>query len=326
MQYKDLPEKWKSKIADYLRDNGKEGNELNSHDFEFPVVDIKLKGSSFIEIQHALVIDAPEFREVIIFTEDSEYHIFNSVTTSIDIIDPEKEKDFYIQKLQERNERLNQLNYIVSHDLKAPLHTIQGFSHLLRRDSAQFSKKHLEYLDFIIESCDSAINQVGEHLNYSLNRYIKSELVGVDLVETLSNVKKNLARQIEDAQIVIDAPDNFPKVLEQKAMLFMLFRDFMSIATQYKKTEEEKASVLINWKYHNNEYVKISIKYKGIDIEKSYRKETHDSGFYGLFKGPSLYANINVRICKRIIEHQGGQLWIEPERGIDTIFFTLKLF
>jgi len=141
MQYKYLPKRWKLKIADYLKDTGNEGSELNTHDFEFPIVDIKFKDGSFTEIERALVIDTPEFREVIVFTEENEYHIFNSDRVSIDIIKPENEKDFLIQKLQERNERLHQLIPIVAHDFKAPLRTIKGFSSLLQKDSAQFSKK-----------------------------------------------------------------------------------------------------------------------------------------------------------------------------------------
>lgn len=326
MTHKDLPPKWKLKITDYLRDNGKETSELNTHDFELPIIDIKFEGGSFLEIQRALVIDASEFGEVLIFTEDSKYHIFNSSNISINIIDPENEKDFLIQKLQERNKELKQFIPTVAHDLKGPLRIIKGFSSLLQKDSAQFSKTHQKCIDFIVKSCIDTEESMLKHLDNVITPYKRYELECVDLTEILSDVKKDLAGKIEDARIVIDAPDDSPRVLEQKATLFMLFRDFISIAIQYKKTDEEKASVLIDWEDHNNEYVKISIKYKDVGIEKSYRERTRDSGSYGLFGGPSSYTNIFVRVYKKNIRQEGGEIWIEPEKGIYTIFFTLKLY
>ncbi len=326
MQHKDLPEKWKSKIANYLHHNGKEGSELNTDDFALPIINIKFESDSLTGIERALVIDAPEFGEVLIFTEHNEYHIFNSVVTSIDIIDTEEEKDFFIQKLQERHEGLKQFIPKVARDFKSPLRTIESLCRLLKKDSAQFSKKHLDYLDGIIKSCNSAKELIHEDLERCIAPYKRHQLECVDLAAILSDIKKNLARRIEDAQIVVDVPDNFPKILQQKAMLLQFFQNLIFIAIQYKKTDEEEASVSISWEKYNSEYVKIIIKYKGVDIEKGYHEETPDSVFFGFFSGPSFWTNLYVTIRRNNIDQEGEQFWIEPEKGIDTLFLTLKLY
>jgi len=302
MQYKYLPKRWKLKIADYLKDTGNEGSELNTHDFEFPIVDIKFKDGSFTEIERALVIDTPEFREVIVFTEENEYHIFNSDRVSIDIIKPENEKDFLIQKLQERNERLHRLIPIVAHDFKAPLRTIKGFSSLLQKDSAQFSKKHQEYLDYIIQSCDSVEEILLEHLDYSPNKHKKNKLVGADLKEILSDVKKDLIHKIEETQITIHVSDNLPKVSGQKAKMLILFRNFISLAIQCRKVGKEKSSVWVNSEHYKDEYVKISIKDNGIGIEEKYQIRIFYPFPRELGNTPSPYIkNFELGVCKKII-------------------------
>ncbi len=79
MKHKDLPERWKKKILEYLEKNGEtERKELNAYDF-FPnqILEIKFEDDSFAEFRYPLLINAPEFNEVGVFTEHCGYHIFN---------------------------------------------------------------------------------------------------------------------------------------------------------------------------------------------------------------------------------------------------------
>lgn len=89
MNHIDLPKRWKLKIKEYLKSNGQDDrNELSAYDFfSNQIVQIKFEDESFAEFRYALVINAPEFKEVGIFTEHCGYHIFNLGGTSIEIID-----------------------------------------------------------------------------------------------------------------------------------------------------------------------------------------------------------------------------------------------
>jgi len=91
MKHQDLPERWKLKIIEYLKSNGEENRkELSAYDF-FPnrKVEIKFEDDSFAEFRYALVINAPEFKEVGIFTEHCGYHIFNIGGIYINLIENE---------------------------------------------------------------------------------------------------------------------------------------------------------------------------------------------------------------------------------------------
>ena len=85
MKHDDLPERWKQKVIQYLRDNGETKREkLSAYDF-FPnqIVQIKFEDDSFAEFKYPLLINAPEFNEVGVFTEHCGYHIFNMGGTYI---------------------------------------------------------------------------------------------------------------------------------------------------------------------------------------------------------------------------------------------------
>ncbi|MCE7992940.1 MAG: hypothetical protein HEP71_13205 [Roseivirga sp.] len=91
MQNRDLPERWQQKVMEYLELKG-EGHETNLGAGDFPakkVVRIKFRDNSFAEFRYTLVMEAPEFNEVGIFTEHCGYHIFNLYGIDISIVDIE---------------------------------------------------------------------------------------------------------------------------------------------------------------------------------------------------------------------------------------------
>ncbi|MGI4885647.1 MAG: hypothetical protein ACRYFR_11870 [Janthinobacterium lividum] len=74
----DLPERWKLKLQEYLIAKGSTRPEKLSAS-EFPsetTVSIQFEDGSHVKFRHAFVIEAPEFREVAVFTEHCGYHLF----------------------------------------------------------------------------------------------------------------------------------------------------------------------------------------------------------------------------------------------------------
>jgi hypothetical protein len=79
MVYNDLPEKWKVKIAEYLKQKGIEDRiVLNATDFNTnEKTTLKFEDGSKAEFQYSFFIKAPEWNEIGVFTEHCGYHIFN---------------------------------------------------------------------------------------------------------------------------------------------------------------------------------------------------------------------------------------------------------
>ncbi|MBC6606638.1 hypothetical protein H8B13_07395 [Hymenobacter sp. BT188] len=78
MRQEDLPERWKIKLQDYLTAKGSiEQHKLDASDFPLEgIVRIQFEDDSKVEFHYAFAIEAPEFREVAVFTEHCGYHVF----------------------------------------------------------------------------------------------------------------------------------------------------------------------------------------------------------------------------------------------------------
>ncbi len=77
MRYDDLPERWKAKLQQHVATTG--GGEfrgLSASCFSSNVVAITFEDDSKVEFRYAFVIEAPEMREVGVFTEHCGYHLF----------------------------------------------------------------------------------------------------------------------------------------------------------------------------------------------------------------------------------------------------------
>ena len=91
MKHKDLPERWKGKIISYLQSMEiRDRQTLNAYDF-FPnrKIILKFEDESYAEFRYALLIQAPEWDEVGIFTEHCGYHIFSMGGTYVQINEQE---------------------------------------------------------------------------------------------------------------------------------------------------------------------------------------------------------------------------------------------
>jgi len=78
MNCKDLPERWKSKIKEYLKEKGSKYESLGANDFQSDkTVEIKFEDGSYASFKYPLIIEAQEFEEIGIMTEHCGYFIFH---------------------------------------------------------------------------------------------------------------------------------------------------------------------------------------------------------------------------------------------------------
>ena len=78
MNSRDLPERWKNKIKEYLKLKDSKYEALSVYDFSSDnVVEIKFEDGSFAPYKYPLIIEATEFEEIGIMTEHCGYFIFH---------------------------------------------------------------------------------------------------------------------------------------------------------------------------------------------------------------------------------------------------------
>lgn len=79
MRHNDLPERWKIKLQEYLAQKSSKYKTLGASDFPTDtLIQIHFEDGSKAEFRYTLIIEAPDFQEIGLFTEHCGYHIFQA--------------------------------------------------------------------------------------------------------------------------------------------------------------------------------------------------------------------------------------------------------
>jgi signal transduction histidine kinase len=131
----------------------------------------------------------------------------------------------------------------------------------------------------------------------------------------------NLQRMIEETGAEITW-DELPAVFVQEIHLLQIFQNLVSNALKY--CGDERPRVHISATQDEGQWV-FSVADNGIGISSQFQER-----IFGVFKRlghrdvPG--SGIGLALCKRIVEHYGGRIWVDSEvnRGA-TFFFTVPL-
>lgn len=241
--------------------------------------------------------------------------------TIIDVTE-RKLKEIELRKILENLERSNrdleQFAYVSSHDLQEPLRMISIYSTMLSRQlNGSLNDKMKQNLEILIESSKRMHFLITGLLEYSRITSDKEMSVCVDMNEIVIEVLKNLSFSINETKAVIKI-EELPKVKANPAQLKQLMQNLISNAIKFCRDADPLVSVQAEQK---DKEIVFSVRDNGIgispeDYERIFvifkRLHTREE-----FPG----TGIGLSICKRIVEHHGGRLWVESDQGRGAAFF-----
>ena len=226
-------------------------------------------------------------------------------------------------QLEAANQALEAFSYSVSHDLRAPLKTIDGFSHLLERtvaDKAGDKGKH--YMDRI----RSGVRQMGELIDGLLAlAQLSRDALEPSQVD-LSTMTKRIAQECQERE-----PHRQAQIGIQEAMVATGDRRLLGVVMQ---------NLLNNaWKFTSKlELTHIEIgSQANADNETVYFVKDNGAGFdmayaeklFGTFERLHSHSDfagtgIGLATVKRVIDRHGGRVWAEGKVDGGAMFcFTL---
>ncbi len=224
--------------------------------------------------------------------------------------------------LREANKELEAFSYSVSHDLRAPLRAIDGFSRILIEDYApQLAPEALRYLRLVRDNTVQMGNLVDDLLAFSR---LSRQALRKQSVKTTAFVRQALdelrtettGRQVEFTIAEMPECQADPNLLKQ------VWINLLSNALKYTR-QREAARIEIGWKKENDGQV-FFVKDNGVGFDMKYVHKLF-SIFQRLHRSEDYEGTgVGLAIVQRIVHRHGGRVWAEGQ--VDdgaTFYFSL---
>jgi signal transduction histidine kinase len=227
------------------------------------------------------------------------------------------------QELARSNRELEQFAYLASHDLQEPLRMVATYTQLLaERYSGKLDDKANKYIQYAVEGALRMEKLVQDLLAFSRVGREDAALRNTDCNAVLQSALQNLEVAIRESGAVVES-DPLPVVMANYSQLTQVFQNLIGNAIKFRSL----ASLIIHVSAEPRarEWI-FSVRDNGIGIAAE-----HVESVFIIFlrlhtRAQYPGSGIGLSICKKIIEQQGGRIWIESEPGQGSIFkFTLPL-
>jgi signal transduction histidine kinase len=221
------------------------------------------------------------------------------------------------KELASVNRELEAFAYSVSHDLRAPLRGIEGFSKILIDDYSQHLDEECKhYLSRIRCNTVRMSALIDDILTLSRAGRTEIQKRPVPLDEIVQKVLSDCKDEIDAQGIAVSVRD-LPALNCDPSLMQVVFSNLISNAVKFTKAKEIPEIVI----GFDNEKKTIWVQDNGIGFDMQY----HDK-IFGVFQRlhlPEEYdgTGIGLAIVRRIVERHHGKVWAESEPGKGTAFF-----
>ena len=238
----------------------------------------------------------------------------------------EKKLEVALNELAEKNTELETFVYTVSHDLKTPIVTIEGFIGALQEDFGDRIDENAErYLNYMSDASRDMELLINDLLYLSRIGRLPERKTEFPFDEIMVKVLKALQHRIDESGVTLNVEKGLPLVYGEVERLAQVMENLLSNAVKYIGKENPSPRIDVGAMDQNGRKV-FFVRDNGIGIEKKYHKKIFEI-FQRLPAAKKMAegTGVGMTIVKRIVEHHGGELWLESEPGRGTsFFFTLK--
>jgi light-regulated signal transduction histidine kinase (bacteriophytochrome) len=231
----------------------------------------------------------------------------------------EKEAKNQTAQIQELENEFNSFCYSISHDLRAPLRAVHGFSQIvLRNYKSKLDADGRQFLG-IIEANAAAMNQMIEDiLSYSrLARRVMS-FSEIDMRKLAERSAEEVRRQFPDRKIQFEIEPLHP-AYGDAVMIRQVW--FQLIHNGVKFTRPKPCAVIRIESTADGEWNTFSVRDNGAGFDMQYAAK-----LFGLFQrlhSPEEFGGTGsgLAMVKRIVFRHGGKVWAESQPNAGSVFF-----
>lgn len=228
--------------------------------------------------------------------------------------------------LQNKNDEIENFIYTISHDLKSPIVSIQGFSSILKEEfGKQLGENACSYLARIQSNAVRMYRMIQDLLELSRIGHVKDEIEKVDVRHLVEDIVQSHHNEIEKKHIQVHVDESLPTVVFSKMRIQQVFDNLISNAIKYvDEKKQPEIRVEADGQGLEDGFYQFRVRDNGIGIDKSY----HDKIFQ-IFQRVPTEANIEgtgvgLSIVKKIVEQKGGTVSVDSSPGLGSTFiFTI---
>ena len=227
------------------------------------------------------------------------------------------------EELESSNKELEAFSYSVSHDLRAPLRAVDGYSQIVLEDfGGLLPKEGQRYLRAIREGVQKMGTLIDDLLAFSRLTSTPLNKTEVNTSELVHGVLEELSTLMEGRQIDLRVGE-LPTCLCDQALMKQVWINLLSNAFKYTQ-KREVAVVKIGCKLTPEADIYF-VQDNGTGFNMRYAEK-----LFGVFQ--RLHSEddfegtgVGLAIVQRVIHRHGGRIWAEAQEGEGaTFYFTLN--
>lgn len=227
-----------------------------------------------------------------------------------DRVRAERDRKELIRELEAKNAELERFTYAVSHDLKSPLITVQGFAGQLAQDIALGDTKRLDDdIGRIIGATAKMQRLLDELLALSCIGRVMKPPENVALADVAGETVQMLAGVIDGRGVVVDVSSDLPVVLGDRIRLREVLQNLVENAVKFMGDQPEPR-VEIGTRKDDRDTV-CYVRDNGTGVNPRYQPRVF--GLFDQLDQGVEGAGVGLAIVKRVVEVHGGRVWVESE-------------
>jgi hypothetical protein len=310
-----------------------------------PIADAKLV--DFAEKKLAGVIGAASARVMVSSIAKEETISMEEV---MDILDETSQVIAYSRELEQKsreledattelraaNEQLKEFDLLkndfistVTHELRTPLTSIRAFSEILSDNPDLEAEQRTQFASIILKESERLTRLINQVLDLSKIESGKIEwnISEIDLRTIISETLMSTDQLFLEKKIRLDLdlPDSVPPVMADRDRIMQVLLNLISNAIKFCDDEAGQVQICMQTE---QDVIKVDVIDNGVGI----RPEDQEIVFEKFRQvGDTLTekpqgTGLGLPICRQIIDHFGGKLWVESSPGHGATFsFTLPL-
>ncbi len=222
-----------------------------------------------------------------------------------------------VSELARSNRELEQFAYVASHDLQEPLRMVASYTQLLaERYRGKLDENADRYIGYAVEGALRMQTLIQDLLAFSRVGRNGQNHKNTDCNTVLETALQNLRAAIQESGAVV-THSGLPTLSADSSQMVQLFQNLIGNAIKFRG----KATPLItvSGERKGAEWL-FTVADNGIGIALE-----HQDTIFVIFQRPHTRAEypgngVGLAICKKIVEHHGGRIWVESEPGHGAAF------